>query len=239
MKVIFASNAGTSRQRARAYIAQCRADNPGFSVVDIGGAANPWSAADCFVDFHRVAGHDTITGDIHDPAIWREIAARRFDFCVCSHLLEDIRDPVFVLGKIRDTFQHGYISVPNKHVEFGYIESRHYVGYGHHRWIYTLVGDELRLVAKLPLASYFAPRNDLILRLRALVPLNGRSDCVVPHMRHAGPLRWRNRALGTRGNELAFVWQGELKFSVINSDYAGATSHHLARLYREELAEGI
>lgn len=239
MHVIFASNAGMSRQRAHAYIAKCRADDPRFSVVDIGGAADPWSGADCFVDFHRVEGHDTIAGDVHDPAIWREIAARRFDFCVCSHLLEDIRDPIFVLGKIRDTFRHGYIAVPNKHVEFGYIESKHYVGYGHHRWIYTLVGDELRVVAKLPLASYFAPRNDLILRLRALVSLNGRSNRTVPHMRHAGPLRWRNRALGTPGNELAFAWQGKLKFHVVNSDYAGATNHDLARLYREELAEGI
>src|SRR5882724_11879890 len=80
MDVLFASNAGMSRERARAYIAQCRAANPQFSVVDIGGAADPWSGADCFVDFHPVEGRETITGDIHDLAVWREIAARKFDF---------------------------------------------------------------------------------------------------------------------------------------------------------------
>jgi hypothetical protein len=239
MDVLFASNAGMSRIRARAYIAECRAGNSQFSVVDIGGAADPWSGADCFVDFHPVEGHETITGDIHDPAVWREIAARKFHFCVCSHLLEDIRDPLFVLGKIRDTFAHGYIAVPNKHVEFGYIESRHYVGYGHHRWIYTLVGDDLRVVAKLPLASYFSPWNDLVLRLRSYLPSLGRSDRATAHMRNAGPLRWRNSVLGAPGNELAFAWKGALKFHAINADYSGATSHELARLYREELAIGL
>jgi hypothetical protein len=226
VRVIFASNAEMSRQHARAYIAQRRADNPRFSVVDIGGAADSWSGADCFVDFHRVEGQDTITGDIHDPAIWKEIAARGFDFCVCSHLLEDIRDPVFVLGKIRDTFRHGYIVVPNKHVEFGSIEPIHYVGYGYHRWIYTLVGGELRVVAKLPLASYIAPKNDLTPRFRPFVP-NNRSASTIPHTLYAGPLHWRNRALGPPGNELAFAWEGELNFLVINSDYAGATSHEV------------
>jgi len=239
MQVIFASNTGMSRERARAYIAQCRADNSRFSVVDIGGAADPWSDADCFVDFHRVDGRDSITGDVHDPEIWTEIAARNFDFCICSHLLEDIRDPLLVLGKIRDTFRHGYIAMPNKHVEFGYVESTHYVGYGHHRWIYTLADNELRVVAKLPLASYFAPKNDFFLRLRAFATLNGNANGMAPHMRRAGPLLWRNRAIGTPGNELAFAWKGELNFRAINSDYSGATTHDLGRIYREELACGL
>jgi hypothetical protein len=123
--------------------------------------------------------------------------------------------------------------MPSKHVEFSHIESRHYVGYGHHRWIYTLADAELRVVAKFPLASYFSPRNDIVLRLRALLGGKG------PHMRDAGPLRWRNHALGGPENELAFIWKGELNFRAINGDYSGATTHELARMYREDLAAGL
>jgi hypothetical protein len=34
-----------------------------------------------------------------------------------------IRDPVFVLGQMRELFAGGYIAAPNKHVEFNNIET--------------------------------------------------------------------------------------------------------------------
>ncbi len=169
MNIVFASNSGMSRQRVLSYLSELKANDSNFSVVDIGGAINPWSAAvaDCYVDMNETTGHETIRGDIHDPAVWREIRGRNFDFVICSHLLEDIRDPLFVLSRMRETFTHGYIAMPSKHVEFGHIESRHYIGYGHHRWIYTLAGDELRLIAKLPLAAVYSPKRSRYLRLLA------------------------------------------------------------------------
>src|ERR1700682_1078857 len=48
-----------------------------------------------------------------------------------------------------------------------HIESAHYVGYVHHRWIFTLVPGELRLISKWPFASYFSPRRASLLRLKA------------------------------------------------------------------------
>jgi hypothetical protein len=114
---------------------ELKAANSEFRVVDIGGAANPWSAevADAYVDLHPVNDAPTIIGDIHDPLVWEKVRAARFNFCICSHILEDIRDPLFVLRQLSHTFEHGYIAAPNKHVEFGHIESRDYVGYAHHR----------------------------------------------------------------------------------------------------------
>jgi hypothetical protein len=243
MDVIFSSNSGMSREQLLAYLVREKAADPGLTIVDIGGAFNPWTAevADCFVDMRPVAGHDTIVGDVHDPALWREIRARRFGFCICSHVLEDIRDPVFVLAQLRETFSRGYIAVPNKHVEFNHIESRHYVGYGHHRWIYTLTDDELRVVAKFPFASYFSPKRRALQKFNASAPLNvlRRWFGVTPRVRHLGALDWWNSSLSERGNELAFIWQGELSFQVVNSDYAGESLDDLARLYRDELAHGL
>jgi hypothetical protein len=241
MEVVFSSDAGMARENALAYVDACKRERGSFRVLDIGGAANPWSGADCYVDFHRVPGADTIVGDIHDPSIWKEIAERRYDFCICSHILEDIRDPIFVLNKIREHFRHGYIAVPNKHVEFSHIESRHYVGFGHHRWIYTLAPDELRLIAKFPLASYFTPRRSPFLTFRASFPSRAlRAAFGFPEkMRDDGPLIWWKKDRSGPGNELAFIWRGELRFRVINGDHAGHAARDLGRLYREELAQGL
>src|SRR5712672_3012820 len=124
MKIVFSSDAGLSRPKAVEYVRSLKAQNPRLKVVDIGGAANPWSAdvVDAYVDMRPVPGLRTLTGDIHDPGLWREIKSEGFDFCICSHTLEDIRDPLFVLAQIRETFSQGYIAVPNKHVEFSHIE---------------------------------------------------------------------------------------------------------------------
>ncbi len=243
MQTVFSSNAGLSRDRLLAYLAAEKKADPNLKVVDIGGAYNPWTAsvADCFVDINAVEGYPTIVGDIHDPALWREIKARNFGFCICSHTLEDIRDPLFVLARLRETFSHGYIAVPNKHVEFSNIESKRYVGFGHHRWIYTLAPDEFRLIAKFPFVSYYAPQWRALQAVRASAPAKTlrRWFGVKPHMRDLGPLPWWNAALAGPSNELAFVWKGELNYRAINADYAGQSLHDLARLYREELAEGL
>jgi hypothetical protein len=243
MKVVFASNRGMSRQRLLSYVAEQKAQRSKFSVVDIGGAINPWSAevADCYVDMHETAGHETICGDIHDLALWQEIGRRNFDFVICSHILEDVRDPLFVLSRLQETFAHGYIAMPSKHVEFSHIESKHYVGYGHHRWIYTLADGELRVIAKLPFASYYSPKRESYLAVLASQPLSVLRSAlgIATRTRHEGPLHWWRKQLGGPGNELAFVWQGRLQFRAINSDFSGMSIRELARLYREELAGGL
>lgn len=243
MEIIFSSDAGISRQRLLDYLRPLKAQNSDFRVVDIGGAASPWSAeiVDAYVDLRPVDGFCTIVGDIHDPEIWQKIKSENFDFCICSHTLEDIRDPIFVLSQIREIFSHGYIAVPNKHVEFSHIESRLYVGYGHHRWIFTLTPHGLRLIAKWPFASHFSPSRRLLAEFKASRLANAfrRFRRRKPGLSSVGPLRWWRRDLAGPNNELAFIWKGHLEFQVINADYAGESLFSLARLYCEELATGL
>jgi len=243
MKVVFSSDSGLSRPKAVEHVRSLKAQNPRLKVVDIGGAANPWSAdvADAYVDMRPVPGLRTLTGDIQDPGLWREIRSEGFDFCICSHTLEDIRDPLFVLAHIRDSFSQGYIAVPSKHVEFGHIESRRYVGYGHHRWIFTLAPQELRLIAKWPFASHFSPRRRALASFKASAAANAyrRLRGRKPGLSAIGPLPWWRRDLAGPNNELAFIWEGPLAFRVINADYAGESVLALARLYRDELAAGL
>jgi hypothetical protein len=243
MNIEFSSNSGMARSRLLTYLRDIRAADKRFRVVDLGGAASPWTAevADAFVDLHPSEHLPTITGDLHSPELWREIKSRNFDFCICSHTLEDLRDPIFVLSQIKETFRRGYIAVPNKHVEFGHIESAHYVGYGHHRWVFTLVPGELRLIAKWPFASYFSPRRAPFLRFKAgaLARAFRRLRSRKPGMSAGGPLPWWRRDLSGPNNELAFIWNGAIEFRAINSDYAGESTTALAQLYREALREGL
>lgn len=245
MDIIYSSNRGQSRHFLLDYLRRLKSENPALKVVDVGGSYRPWSAgvAEAFVDIVPVAGMDVIVGDINEQPVWDEITARKFDFCICSHTLEDIRNPVFVLRQLQRLFAHGYIAMPNKHVEFSHVESSAYVGYGHHRWIYTLVGDELRLVAKFPFASYYSPRRRPWARLKASRLYQGVKDRLAgaqkARLGEFGHLRWWRKDLADKSNELAFIWSGRLKFAVINDDFAGTSTIELARLYAEELAEGL
>ena len=243
MEIVFSSNSEHSRQALLDYVRAHKAKELRFRVVDIGGAGNPWTASivDAYADLRQVSGAQTIMGDINDPETWQRIRSEKFDFCICSHTLEDLRDPLFVLSELQRSFRHGYIAVPNKHVEFSHIQSLHYVGYGHHRWIFTLTPTELRVIAKWPFASYFSPRRRWIAQIKAsaaagfLRNLLGRKG----GLSAIGPLPWWHSELAGPNHELAFIWKGELQFSSINQDYAGDSILALAKLYRDELAQGL
>lgn len=201
------------------YIRERRARNERYVVVDVGGAANPsfGELADFYVDIQPVAGRRTIVGDINDSATWEKVLKERPDFVICSHTLEDIRNPGFVIDWMNRCFRAGFISMPNKHTELSAgIDSRAYPGYAHHRWIFTLTdADVLRAIAKMPVTAIFASDEG-----RAL-------------------LSWLQPELAGHGKELGFVWEGQLDFEIINGDYAGDSVSQLINLYRTELTRGL
>jgi hypothetical protein len=147
----------------------------------------------CVHRFVPCQGTDVILGDVHDPGSSRTRTARSrvrdegppppLRFCICSHLLEGVRDPIFVRGQLARTFRHRYIAMPNKHVEFSHCQSKRYLGYCHHRWIFTLTDWSCGLSpnARLP---------------------------------------WWNRQAGPTDSPL---FGGELRFCILNDDFAGRT----------------
>jgi hypothetical protein len=128
------------------------------AVIDVGGGAAPFPRADYVIDampYAKLGGGSD--GNIHEklgvsprysPERWiqtdlcdREawpIADKAFDFAVCSHLLEDIRDPIWVCSELRRIAKAGYIEVPSRVVEQSKgIENPRHAGYYHHRWLIT------------------------------------------------------------------------------------------------------
>lgn len=223
-----------------------------FRVIDVGGRYNPWADAhtDAYVDLlpTETVGKKVYVGNICRSEVWDEIQAsgERFDFSICTHVLEDIRDPFFVARQLASISDAGYVSVPTKHSEMANVESKFYLGYCHHRWVYTVreVEGEQRLLAlaKMPVLGYF---NNRLRPFLKLIHLFGRATILAKVERRlgifpgGGTVDWVDRSLVGHHTELGIWWESELPLHAILDDYSGETCLELADLYRHELRDGL
>lgn len=120
-------------------------------VLDVGGGARPFPRADYVLDLLPYASRGQLgwNGERGDerfgPDSWiqRDICARepwpfadhQFDFAVCAHTLEDVRDPIWVTAELQRVARAGYIEVPALVEELTYGIQGPWVGWGHHRWL--------------------------------------------------------------------------------------------------------
>ena len=82
--------------------------------------------------------------DICDREPW-PFADDQFDFAVCSHTLEDVRDPVFVCAELNRVARAGYLEVPSRLEEQSWGVIGPYVGWSHHRWLVDVGADRRRV----------------------------------------------------------------------------------------------
>ncbi len=135
---------------------------PGDRVLDVGGWHAPLNRADVMIDFmpyetrNRSGAIATRTWpnehfshssyfqmDICGPDPW-PFKDKEFDFAVCSHTLEDVRDPIFVCRELNRVARGGYIEVPSRLVESTRgVERPFFCGYYHHRWLCEVLGGVL------------------------------------------------------------------------------------------------
>jgi hypothetical protein len=140
-----------------------------YTVVDVGGSVEGWSSqiVNAIIDFNEPVKHiDNIKhfkSDITHPNGWIEILDYvekngKFDFCICTHTLEDIMNPGYVCEQISKIAKKGYIAVPSKYRELSKFEAYYTIpgklrnstqveyvghrGYMHHRWIFTIKDNE-------------------------------------------------------------------------------------------------
>jgi ubiquinone/menaquinone biosynthesis C-methylase UbiE len=123
-----------------------------YLVLDIGGWWQPFPRADYVLDaqpFHtRNQGKSPFTGpERFTPETWivsdvnsmLPFKDKEFDFVICSHVLEDIRDPIHLLKEISRVGKAGYVECPSRFYEsINGLEGRGYVGLYHHRWFVEL-----------------------------------------------------------------------------------------------------
>ena len=129
-------------------------------VLDVGGWGSPFPRADWVLDLlpyetRGLYGYDRdaveerfrpdtwIVRDICDHEPW-PFDDDQFDFAICSHTLEDIRDPIWVCQEMMRVGKAGYIEVPSIESELSMgMESRHWAGHQHHHWLVDMKGDRI------------------------------------------------------------------------------------------------
>jgi hypothetical protein len=133
-------------------------------VLDVGGGGQPFARADWVIDLlpyarrglygpepdptrERFGPQTWVVRDICDRLPW-PFAEKQFDFAVSSHTLEDVRDPLFVCAELIRVARAGYIEVPSRLEEQTFGFQGPWAGWGHHRWLIDLDGDELTFVFK-------------------------------------------------------------------------------------------
>lgn len=243
MPIVFASDTNL-RQAVLAYLKDLRNRYPDLTVLDIGGARNPWcdEYVTTYIDIRDVSTtREVLNGDVLDDLFWESIGLRRWHFVICTHVLEDIRDPLFVVRWIQRVGKRGFIAVPNKHTELSAVESPQYPGYYHHRWMFTLRSDILLAVAKLPLLGYYREANRWLHRMSTGGAMSKRiARRLAPRTIPGGPMPpWYDPSKAKHGLELGFLWEGSFEFKYINSDYCGPDYEVMLKIYFDELREGL
>ena len=132
-------------------------------VLDVGGWASPLSRADWVIDLmpfgtrglygasdpepERFSESSWVERDICEKTPW-PFADDQFDFAICSHTLEDVRDPIWVCAELNRVAKAGYIEVPARVEEQTRGVHGPWVGWSHHHWLVDIEETEIQFVLK-------------------------------------------------------------------------------------------
>src|SRR4051794_4151248 len=134
-------------------------------VLDVGAWAHPFARADWVLDLQpyetrglygydqgekateRFTDRTWVVRDIceHEPWPFHD---DQFDFVICSHTLEDIRDPVWVCRELQRVGRAGYIEVPSRLEEQSVGVNGDWSGWAHHRWLSDVTDTGIQFVHK-------------------------------------------------------------------------------------------
>ena len=168
----------------------------GARVLDVGGWYQPFNLATHVIDLgsfetrHAAAALDpedaerfsAETWAVHDVCVapW-PYPDKYFDFVFCSHLLEDVRDPLVVCRELVRVARAGYVETPSRLREiyakerFGalkFLRARvPEIGFHHHRWFVEAEDNRLKFTAKTAALTerrdYYLTRSDVGRKLTA------------------------------------------------------------------------
>jgi len=156
------------------YIKKKKEENPNFKVVDIGGSAEytNWSypVIDYIVDINKPQSYNgeikyfelnlNFENDFNKLLDYVNENGK-FDFCICSHVIEDISLPQVLLNNFKNIANEGFIGIPSKYRELSRLHDNKYLGYIHHRWIYSIKNNELLGFPKVNFIEYEQKLTDI------------------------------------------------------------------------------
>jgi len=152
--------------RAREQVLESLRDDA--LVLDVGGWADPFRRADWVIDIMPYETRGLYQREGWAPAspererfsretwIQRDVCDRdpypfgddEVDFVICSHTLEDLRDPIWVCSELCRIAKAGYIEVPSRLEEQSWGVKGPFAGWSHHRWLIEIANGQIEFVAK-------------------------------------------------------------------------------------------
>lgn len=132
-------------------------------VLDVGGWASPLARADWVIDLlpyetRGLYGEPDPAAERFSAEAWvvRDICARepwpfaddQFDFAICSHTLEDVRDPIWVCSELSRVARAGYVETPSRLEEQSLGVAGPFAGWSHHHWLVDPVAGGLEFTFK-------------------------------------------------------------------------------------------
>lgn len=190
-----------------------KAAQPRYRVIDVGAAASNWcdEAVDAYLDINRFPTQKTLfIGDICTEATWAQIPEKSFDFAICTHVLEDLRDPMTAIRGLQRIAQAGFIATPTKWNEFSVFEDDLWLGNYHHRWIFDFNDEDgVVIVPKMGAINRFLPQNKLVYtlspvtlarRVATALGIRKSGKLLGPDVRREG---WKSHY---PEHELSFIW---------------------------------
>jgi len=125
----------------------------GMRVLDVGGGGGTSGLATHIIDRMtydewmqrwipegvEIARENWCVHDVCERVPW-DYPDDFFDFVICSHTLEDVRDPIWVCQEMSRVGRAGYVETPSVFLELtrgmntGF-QAGKWVGYCHHRWL--------------------------------------------------------------------------------------------------------
>lgn len=197
-------------ERLLTYLAKQREMSSDYTVIDIGAAANPWSASviDATFDMNDCSAAKLhFRGDLNTRAAWQPLLDHvakhgKFSYSICSHTLEDIAYPALALEMLPLIAERGYLAVPSRFTEFLRHEGP-YRGYIHHRWIYDAHEKGITLYPKLGFIEHMAIENEQ--------QIMGRPEF----------------------QELRLFWRRGIAWDIANGDYMGPNINAVVQMFAQ------
>ncbi len=197
----------------RSHVINHLRTNKKLRVLDVGYSASTWSSefTTHYVDIIPV-DHAKVAfiGDINFPQVWDAVDEDvskngPFDYCICSHTLEDIINPVFVANMINKYCKSGFVAMPSKFLEMTRGIDGNYRGYIHHRYIYNIENNQLVGYPKLNFIEH-----------------DSRFDALA------------NQYSSDKA-EIQVYWDGGFRLTIVNDNFMGPTVKSVLNYYNRLL----
>lgn len=198
----------------------------GYKVLNVGGGLNQHGLPiDAVFDLRALDDPNAkvYQREMCEKTAWDEIEDNEYDFVVCTHTLEDLRDPAFVISQINRVGRAGYVAVPSKFRELQFCRSYEYIGYPHHRWIFTVRDGQLQYMPKHSFVEFLVRTRQIPWARPAKHPriYNMAKYCrhrLLRLLGHNPDIFSINETEDIQYHEIAFYWEGDISHSMLNND---------------------